>query len=149
MKMFLTKNKKGFTLIELLVVIAILGVLSVIGLSSFKASQMKARDARRKSDLQQLQRALEMYFNDNKQYKEIQGLWGTEFKDDSSGTVYMKLIPSDPSKNPQYCYILGANGTSYKIYAKLENTEDQNIGGPFTCSAQEYNFGVSSSNATP
>lgn len=148
MKMFLTKNKKGFTLIELLVVIAILGVLSVIGLSSFKASQMKARDARRKSDLQQLQRALEMYFNDHKQYPEIQNYWGTELKDGE--TIYMKLIPSDPTGDPQYCYLKDPGGTYYRIYAKLENTEDQNIGGPFTsCSTQKYNFGVSSSNTTP
>ncbi|RJR25462.1 type II secretion system protein [Candidatus Microgenomates bacterium] len=141
------KNKKGFTLIELLVVIAILGILSVIGLSSFRASQAKARDAKRKSDLQQLQRALEMYFNDHRQYPEIQGNWGSELRDGE--TIYMKLIPSDPTENPPYCYILGPNGTSYQIYARLENTEDQNIGGPFTCNAQEYNFGVSSSNTSP
>jgi len=58
----------GFTLMELLIVIAILGLLATIGLGSFRTSQMKGRDAQRKSDLSQIQKALEMYYNDYSGY---------------------------------------------------------------------------------
>ncbi|MGB9706948.1 MAG: type IV pilin protein, partial [Microgenomates group bacterium] len=62
------KPKFGFTLIELLVAVAILGILATVGLGSFQSSQMKGRDARRKSDLSQIQKALEMYYNDKGAY---------------------------------------------------------------------------------
>ena len=54
-------NKKGFTLIELLLVIIILGVLSALITGNFFTSLKKGRDAKRKADLEQTQRALEMY----------------------------------------------------------------------------------------
>ena len=63
--------KKGFTLIELLVVIAILGLLATVGLSSFRTSQLKGRDSKRKSNLSQIQKALEMYYNDYGQYPDV------------------------------------------------------------------------------
>src|SRR3990167_4664228 len=59
------KNKKGFTLIELLVVIAIIGVLSTVVLSQLNEARAKARDARRISDLKNIQIALELYRHNN------------------------------------------------------------------------------------
>ena len=62
------KQTRGFTLIELLVVIAIIGILSSVVLVSLNTARAKARDATRKTDLKQLQTALELYFNDNRAY---------------------------------------------------------------------------------
>ncbi|HEY4483033.1 MAG TPA: type II secretion system protein, partial [Candidatus Paceibacterota bacterium] len=59
------KYSKGFTLIELLVVIAIIGILSSVVLASLNTARVKARDARRISDINSLQLALELYSNDN------------------------------------------------------------------------------------
>ena len=53
-------SRSGFTLIELLVVIAIIGILSVIGLTLFSNVQQNARDARRKSDIGAIAKALEV-----------------------------------------------------------------------------------------
>ena len=55
--------REGFTLIELLVVIAIIGILSSVVLASLNSARAKARDARRKSDLNQIRIALSMYYN--------------------------------------------------------------------------------------
>jgi len=145
-------KSRGFTLIELLVVIAILGVLATVGLGSFQSSQMKGRDARRKSDLSQIQKALEMYYNDKGGYPLSIPDVGNEWRDTSvgdDGTLYMKSVPGDP-KGGSYCY--ESDGSYYKIYAKLENTKDPKIITPDSsaCSAADgYNYGVSSSNATP
>ncbi|MBI2053423.1 MAG: type II secretion system protein [Candidatus Sungbacteria bacterium] len=56
-------TKGGFTLIELLVVIAIIGVLSSIVLASLNSARRKSRDARRITDIKQIQLALELYFD--------------------------------------------------------------------------------------
>jgi prepilin-type N-terminal cleavage/methylation domain-containing protein len=58
-------KKRGFTLIELLVVIAIIGILAAMILTSLAAARVRARDAVRKSDLNQIATALEVYASDN------------------------------------------------------------------------------------
>ncbi|MFA6397853.1 MAG: type II secretion system protein [Candidatus Paceibacterota bacterium] len=67
-----TSSKKkfgaGFTLIELLVVVAIIGILSSIVLTSLNKARSKGRDARRNSDIHQIQNALAMYYDINGQY---------------------------------------------------------------------------------
>ena len=146
------KNRKNaFTLIELLVAVAILGILATVGLGSFQSSQMKSRDAQRKSDLSQIQKALEMYYNDKGRYPLSIPEAGNEWKDTSvsEGTLYMKSVPGDP-KGGSYCY--ESNGIYYKIYAKLENMKDPKIASPSSsvCTAANgYNYGVSSSNTAP
>lgn len=56
---------RGFTLIELLVVISIIGMLSSVVLSSVNTARAKSRDARRLSDIHQIQIALTNYYADN------------------------------------------------------------------------------------
>lgn len=158
----------GFTLIELLVVMVILGVLATLGGGSFLNSLQKSRDARRKSDVGQIQKALELYYNDHGQYPlsnashGIDGcdgpcLVGEEFADEN-GTVYMVDLPGDPG-SAIYHYA-SPDGSYYQIYARLENLEDRDIpedvdgnklkySGVDCEAVDDCNYGVSSSNATP
>ena len=62
------QNAKGFTLIELLVVIAILGLIAAVILVSLNSLRSKARDAKRVSDINQVSKALEIYFANNGTY---------------------------------------------------------------------------------
>lgn len=62
------KQNKGFTLIELLVVISIIGLLSSVVLVSLNSSRVKARNSRRVSDVNQISKALELFFNTNFSY---------------------------------------------------------------------------------
>ncbi|MFH1611807.1 MAG: type II secretion system protein [bacterium] len=61
-------KNKGFTLIELLVVIAIIGLLASIVLVSVNSVRKKARDAKRKQDLRQLEVALELNYDKHGAY---------------------------------------------------------------------------------
>lgn len=145
------KKTSGFTLMELLIVIAILGILATIALGSFRSSQIKGRDAQRKNDLSQIQKALEMYYNDYAGYPETLPAGGGSWSD-AKGTLYMKEVPKDP-KDFDYCYETTADNTWYRIYAKLENSQDSGIaktGCAAGCTCQgdnTYNYKVGSSNA--
>ena len=119
----LLTSKKGFTLIELLIVITILGILMTIGYQSFYRSQEKARDAERKSDLRQIQKALELYEQDQPLPAYPDDLDGLE-----SPTEYMKEVPSDPMIAggwDDYRYIPDpGDSLKYVLFACLENEDD-------------------------
>lgn len=53
---------RGFTLIELLVVIAIIGLLASIITTSMNNARLKSRDAKRLSDIKQLNTGLDLYY---------------------------------------------------------------------------------------
>ena len=59
------KIQKGFTLIELLVVIAIIGLLASIVLVSLNSARIKAREAKRAADMDQIYLALNMFYDQN------------------------------------------------------------------------------------
>jgi len=97
-------GKSGFTLVELLVVIAIIGVLASIVMVSLTTARQKGRDARRISDIKNIQLALETYYNDNLKYP-------TSLYGGALAPTYMALVPTDPSGTScggttggQYCY---------------------------------------------
>lgn len=59
---------RAFTLIELLVVIAIIGILASVVVVNVGSGRVKARDAKRISDLKAIQTAVELYFDDTGSY---------------------------------------------------------------------------------
>lgn len=61
-KFFCRPKKSGFTLIELLLVVTIMGILAAIVLVSVSSARVKGRDAKRLSDMENFQGALEVYF---------------------------------------------------------------------------------------
>lgn len=61
-------KSNGFTLIELLVVIAVIGMLSTVAFASLNSARAKARDARRRSDLEQILLAFEQRYADSGTY---------------------------------------------------------------------------------
>lgn len=129
-------NKKGFTLIELLVVIAIIGLLSTLAVVALGNARLKARDAKRMSDLKQIQTALELYYTDESSYpaaatpislgSAAAACLGTGgFATTAACTnAYMGQVPKDPSSSavtPVY-YTYTVVSSSYSISATLEGT---------------------------
>lgn len=119
-------SQPGFTMIELLVVIVILGLLSTIGLGSFRSSQAKSRDVRRKAELGQIARALEMYYNDHKEYPAATDLPSSGGIFTDSNTNYMLKFPQDPGVG-KYGYYQIDSGKGYALMARLENNKDRDV----------------------
>ncbi len=137
-------QRKAFTLVELLVVIAIIGLLSTVAVVALANARAKGANARRKAELSQMSKALELYYSDNGAYPSTGGSssWHgncTDFggyADSGAGAWipgfqnYMPSLPHDPATNKavsqnaacisapgQACYIYTSNGTDYKILA--------------------------------
>lgn len=124
--------KKAFTLIELLVVIAIIGSLSALFLPNFMAARERARDSQRKSDLRQIQKAFELYkqdqinssFPETSSFPAVNSCWSSGAS--CSGNIYMNKFPGDPNRSPtnNYHYVRGVDSTTYVLCACLENKAD-------------------------
>lgn len=104
-------NQKGFTLIELLVVIAIIGLLSTMAVVSLNNARIKARDARRVSDIKQIQTALEMFFTDKNDYPAGASTAAAMTLLEDAG--YMAAVPTNPTPNGSaYTYeVCNSDGT--------------------------------------
>lgn len=122
------KNLRGFTLIELLVVVAIIGILSALILANFNSARERTRDAQRKSDLDQIKKALLLYYHDQSptRYPSSSSLvFGSAFT--SGGIIYMKMVPNDPlSPTQSYLYrpVSGSVPQDFCLRAVLENGAD-------------------------
>ncbi|PIY72259.1 hypothetical protein COY87_01960 [Candidatus Roizmanbacteria bacterium CG_4_10_14_0_8_um_filter_33_9] len=112
------KNKQfGFTLLEMLVVLGIIGVIMTIITSSFSTAQKKARDTKRKTDINTIQKAVEQYYSVCG-YKYPTPIntpdIGSVYCEDPS-TVIMTLAPKDPKTDDPYVYTAPDDGVSYSL----------------------------------
>lgn len=123
----------------------------------------QANDARRKSDLSQVQKALEMYYSDNESYPAGDSAINYEIDgNDWGGTgwqPYMGALPKDPNSTKKYVYV--SDGQSYYLYASLDRggNDPQACNGGNACSnvpsgvvcgetTDVCNYGVSSPNVS-
>jgi len=125
--------KKGFTLIEILIVVAIIAILASVVLVGLGPTQQAGRDARRISDLHEVQNGLELYFQKCGYYPGVTA--GPCDSTASTGyttmaavltgsSIGVSTIPEDPMNTGSHVYEFatnGANATQYVLQADLEN----------------------------
>lgn len=156
------KTRDGFTLIEFLIVMVMVFAIALISYVNFSSSEMKTRDAQRKSDIREIAVALSAYTEAHGGYplaspegqmltcncnhgslacNWLQDLGEREFCD-KDNVVYMSKVPGDPSGKTPYCYT--SDGQTFGIYANLENSRDVEARLNVTCVGRKYNFGMES-----
>ncbi len=123
-------NKQGFTFVELIVVISIISILSVLGSFAYVNYAERARDSRRRIDIQQLRSVLELYRSNTDD-----GVYptATEYGSGSNSVLVtrglIQTIPVDPRRAvytytplPAGCNNTSSYCTSYRIQTTLETT---------------------------
>ena len=120
------KTLAAFTLIELLVVVAIIGILGTLGTTSYVRALKNARDARRKSNVDDIASALDIYWAENngglpEEAKVVEKL--------TTGDKLLNEWPTDTVSGYNYYYHLtsstpGAN--TYVVCANVELTVNAN-----------------------
>lgn len=119
------KRFLGFTLIELVIVVSIVSIITGIGASSYISTTKTARDNRRKTDLETVRQALELYKADNGEYPNVDGCTDSSGLNDLQPLLanYIRAdqFPQDPKNLYSYCYSRDTvNPRKYLICAYLE-----------------------------
>ncbi len=111
------KNVKchGFTLIELLVVIFIIGVLVALILANILSARQRAEDTQRKSDLQQLKKALMIFYSENQTYPTEANL------EEDLVPEYIKELPEIADYDPDIV------NDSFNAHVILDNLSDKDV----------------------
>lgn len=134
---------------EISFVVVVLATIFGISFFQLKESEMKTRDAQRKSDVDLIVRSLESYYGDHQEYPAASpdglivscgGLadqpcaWGEGPVRDIEGVTYLKQIPRDPffDLGWEYVYELDGESQKYKVYAALERSSDDAYKGNLT-----------------
>jgi len=135
---------RGFTLIELIVVIAIIGLLTGMMAINLNQARERARDVRRKNDLKAIQKALELYKND--QYPQAYPSSGNVEADLVNGNYISEWFvdPLEAAKSGSwvnYVYTKGV-GFTYTLKACLENKSDpdKDASNDALCSANGWSY---------
>lgn len=118
-------NKKWFTIVELVVTMTIIVILSSISFITFSEYQVNARNTVRKSDLANLEMALEKEIKEwrNLFYWQYQYWWENNFRAELGENFklnHIRNIPKDPKTNTYY--IIWATNSSYEPQYQLATT---------------------------
>lgn len=148
---------KGFTLIEVLVAATIIAVLTAIGIVSYTRINMRSRDSKRKSDMEQIRSGLEMYRADTGSYPSTGGGSGwtnaDNLKDatDTNGNTfvqtYMAAIPVDPKSPTLFYRYQATNFVSAKYYGYCLSSFIESEDPVDTCTpdtVNNHNYGLKS-----
>lgn len=155
-------HKHGFTLIELMVVISIIGLMASVVLAAMSSARTKARDTQRIRDLQEISKAIELYY-DKYGYYPIRSALAAVVATSASGNAnwsslenalrsegFLPTLSRDPVNSGSimssatgylYRYQVNAGGTAYDLITRLETDH------PLRCGRQSVRANVTFNNS--
>ena len=158
-----TKRTAGFSMMELIIVLLILVTIAGIALPRFGTATERANDTRRITDLNSVQKALEMYFVDNGTYPVVSGWSGDAPNYGGHGystadpyipglvPEYMEMLPRDPDRafpDGSKGYLYRSDGSDYKFIAHQTPTSYPTDHRYFDTARPTWSYQVSSKGGT-
>lgn len=158
----------GFTVVELLVVVVVIAILASITIIAYNGVQGRTRDDKRKTDILNITKALELYYSDNGAYpvstatsSALGGTWYSSgdaswmpFSLILTGANAMSSVPLDPTPGVtiapwtpsgyQYAYISNgmcgtiAQGQWYMLVWRYENSTQGKTAIGAGCTTNSY-----------
>jgi len=132
-----SKKNYGFTLVEMLMVVFVIAILAGMILPRLSQAPIRARDARRISDLHNLQSMLELYFSIYAKYPPVSEVrsfsWSWQgLSDYLKSKIQTSRIPADPRPDYSYFYCTSPDQApqDYILGGRLETpspTDDPNL----------------------
>ena len=124
------RSQRGFTIVELLIVIVVIAILAAIVIVAYQGIQDRAKFAQKRSDIENLQKLVEMYNAQNGSYPSTSG-WNYQRRDGNN--FIPGIVPQLASTLPQVTdgptgaqlnntYIYTSNGTDYKLMRLYQNS---------------------------
>lgn len=101
------RDQQGFTIVELLIVIVVIGILAALVVTTYAGIQAKARDSKRRTDIQALQTQVEAFYATNNFYPALANLNSTTWRAD-----HMKSLDKDALYDPSAPNTTDANPLS-------------------------------------
>jgi len=133
--------KKGFTLMEILISIAIIAILTAIGIVSYTSINRNARNAKRRTDVEQLRSAYELYRADNGYYpsRSASSMGDASLllsnPVDPPFDTYMSSIPVDPKGLQYKIQVINEIDGEYYGYCIAAAMEPSDMEVDSTCDA--------------
>lgn len=146
----MAKIRQAFSLFEILIVIVLLSLLIVTSYLVIPKLIQKAFDARRKSDVDNIKKSLEIYYSFAEEFPDTLPDCGQPLVYKTQ--VIMPSLLCDPVTKESYFYQTKKidNKIAFRLYAILANSDDTSIakvGCQGGCGSDcIYNYGVSSMN---
>lgn len=121
----LSSRQHGFTIVELLIVIVIIAILAAITIVAYNGIQDRARYSSMKSDINTINKAIQMYYAENSSYPGSNTTGTLVYSAGPNNTMaipglaptYIAQMPSilNDGKGGYYAYIVTMNGVNYKL----------------------------------
>lgn len=121
----ISSRQHGFTIVELLIVIVIIAILAAITIVAYNGIQERARYSSMKSDINSINKAIQMYHAENSSYPGSNTTGALVYSAGPNNTMsipglaptYIAKMPSilNDGKGGYYAYIVTANGANYKL----------------------------------
>jgi prepilin-type N-terminal cleavage/methylation domain-containing protein len=123
-------KKRGFTLIELMIAVAIIGILTAAASISYSSVRLRARDAQRINDLNQLKLVLTLYYSAQTPATFPAITTKTTINGSSDAltaalvSTYIRQMPIDPVSTGNYVYKYQSSSANknFTLFGTLENT---------------------------